>query len=373
MKKLDINLENQSYTIEIGSGLLKEAGTHLRPFIKRNICPVVTDETVYALHGQTLSDALKEVDIHPEFIVLKQGEGTKSFDNLQKVLDRLFDLKIERQDTLIAFGGGVIGDLAGFAASVFRRGIPFIQIPTTLLAQVDSSVGGKTGINVSYGKNLVGTFYQPVYVLTDVDILKTLPKREFLAGYAEVVKYGLLGNKDFFQWLDKNLELLLEADNQVQSQAILQCCQDKATIVQKDTFESGCRALLNLGHTFGHALEAATGYGSKLLHGEGVSVGIVLAFKLSHKMGLCEQEDVERVIEHFKRSGMRAFLSEISSDLPATSEIIRLMYQDKKVSSGTIKFILTRGIGEAFISDAVDMQVVQELLDEERELLTHLQ
>lgn len=367
MRRVSIDLKEKSYAIEIGSGLLQQAGVRLKPFIKREICPVVTDQNVYDLHADTLATALQNAGIRPEFIVLEPGEATKNFSNLQNILDALFNLKIERKDTLIAFGGGVIGDLAGFAASIFRRGIPFIQIPTTLLAQVDSSVGGKTGINVAYGKNLVGSFYQPIHVLTDVNVLKTLPKRELLAGYAEVVKYGLLGNTAFFSWLEQYAVDVLAGDAEKQADTIAQCCENKADIVQKDTFESGCRALLNLGHTFGHALEAATGYDSaRLLHGEGVSIGCVLAFKLSHQMGLCTQDDVDRVITHFQRVGLKTYLSEISDILPTTEALINLMYQDKKVTSGIINFILTRGIGQAFISGDVDMAAVQSLLEKER-------
>lgn len=366
MKKLAVTLSNHVYDIHVGSGILEEAGTLIKPFLKRNICPVVTDENVYNLYGKKLVDIFSKSSLEARMIVLPVGETTKNFSNLQKILDALFEMGIERSDSVIAFGGGVVGDITGFAASIFRRGISFIQIPTTLLAQVDSAVGGKTGINVSHGKNLVGTFHQPDFVLSDVDVLRTLPPREFLAGYAEVVKYGLLENSDFFNWLDNNLTSILSGDQNLHTQAVLACCADKAAIVEQDTFEAGKRALLNLGHTFGHALEAATGYSSKLLHGEGVSIGIVLAFKLSQKLGFCSQKDVNTVIRHFQQSGMKTFLSEIESHLPDTKILVDLMYQDKKVSDGKIKFILTKGIGQAFSCNTVDMQIVFDLLQEER-------
>ena len=263
---------------------------------------------------------------------------------------------------MIAFGGGVIGDLAGFAAAILRRGIGFIQIPTSLLAQVDSSVGGKTGINSPVGKNLVGAFHQPELVLADIDALETLPGREFLAGYAEVAKYGLLGDAAFFGWLEEAGAALKRGDKAALIEAVAHSCQMKADIVARDEFEHGDRALLNLGHTFGHALEAATGYSDRLLHGEGVSIGIGLAFDLSARLGQCSQETPSRVRAHFADMGMKRSLRDIEGDLPDAAGLVDLMFQDKKVRDGKLTFILARGIGEAFVEKGVDPDLVKPVL-----------
>jgi 3-dehydroquinate synthase len=262
---------------------------------------------------------------------------------------------------VVALGGGVIGDLAGFAAAVLRRGVRFVQVPTTLLAQVDSSVGGKTGINTSHGKNLVGAFHQPSLVLCDIGVLETLPARDFLAGYGEVVKYGLLGDASFFDWLEENGPALV-GDPVLRQQAVRRSVEMKAEIVARDETEEGDRALLNLGHTFCHALEAATGYSDRLLHGEGVAVGCALAFELSQRLGLCSQEAPSRVRAHLRAMGMKVDVADIPGDLPNADGLLALMGQDKKVIDGRLRFVLARGIGEAFVAEDVDPAAVRALL-----------
>ena len=279
-------------------------------------------------------------------------------------MEWLIAQRVERSDIVVAFGGGVIGDLAGFAAAVLRRGVDFIQIPTSLLAQVDSSVGGKTGINSVLGKNLIGAFHQPKLVLADTDVLNTLPPREFISGYGEVVKYGLLGDAGFFDWLEANGPDMAAGSEAGRIHAIRRSCEMKADIVARDEKEHGDRALLNLGHTFGHALEAATGYSARLLHGEGVAIGCALAFELSMRLGLCSQEDPSRVREHLAKMGMKKDVSDIEGELPDADGLIALMGQDKKVSDGKIAFILARGIGEAFVEKQVDMSVVKAVLED---------
>ena len=269
---------------------------------------------------------------------------------------------MERRDIVVALGGGVIGDLVGFAAAVLRRGVRFVQIPTSLLAQVDSSVGGKTGINVRQGKNLIGAFHQPALVLADTDVLATLTERDFLAGYGEVVKYGLLGDAAFFDWLDENGPALKSGDMAARIAAVTKSVQMKADIVARDETEQGDRALLNLGHTFCHALEAATGYSNRLLHGEGVAIGCALAFELSARLGLCSQEEPSRVREHLKRMGMKTDLSDIPGDLPDSEALIELMAQDKKVLDGKLRFILARGIGQAFVTSDVPRDALEDVL-----------
>jgi len=280
----------------------------------------------------------------------------------EETLSQLLDLKIARDDLIVAFGGGVIGDLAGYAAASLRRGVDFIQIPTSLLAQVDSSVGGKTGINAPQGKNLIGAFHQPRLVLADTDVLGTLTAREFIAGYGEVVKYGLLGDEAFFEWLEANGPALAAGDQAARIKAIRRSCEMKADVVARDETEQGDRALLNLGHTFGHALEAATGYSDRLLHGEGVAVGTALAFETSMRLGLCSQESPSRVRAHFRAMGMKTTLADIGGDLPDADGLIGLMGQDKKVKDGKLVFILARAIGDAFVAKDVDTEVVRAVL-----------
>jgi len=272
--------------------------------------------------------------------------------------------KVERGDVVVAFGGGVIGDLAGFAAAIMRRGVRFVQIPTTLLAQVDSSVGGKTGINSPHGKNLVGAFHQPSLVLADTSLLGTLAKRDFLAGYGEVVKYGLLGDSDFFDWLEKDAPAMAADDIDARVRAVTRSCQMKADIVERDETEQGDRALLNLGHTFCHALEAATGFSDRLLHGEGVAIGCALAFELSARLGLCSQESPSRVRAHLRDMGMKVDLADIDGDLPDAESLLSLMGQDKKVVDGKLRFILARDIGDAFITSDVPSEAVLGVLSD---------
>lgn len=359
-----VDLGNQSYRIEIGPGLLSRASEFIAPLLERRKVAIITDETVAQLHLDTLTAGLGLDGIEAVILVLPTGEATKSWENIQKSVEWLLNEKIERDDILIAFGGGVIGDLAGFAAAVLRRGVRLVQIPTTLLAQVDSSVGGKTGINSPHGKNLVGAFHQPQLVLADVSVLDTLPKRDYLAGYAEVAKYGLLGDADFWQWLEQNAADAAAGDLERRIFAIKRSCEMKAEIVARDERERGDRMLLNLGHTFGHALEAATGYSDRLLHGEGVSIGCSLAFDLSQRLGYCAQDTADRVHAHFKAMGMKCGLSDIAGELPDADGLISLMEQDKKIRNGIIGFIMVRGLGEAFVSRDVDMTAVRTMLAE---------
>ena len=364
MQTVTVGLGARSYDIHIGPGLLGRAGQRIGPLLPRPYTAIVTDQTVADLHLDTLSRGLSAAGIEARAIVLPPGEASKSMTQVARVVEDLLDLKIERDDLILAFGGGVIGDLAGFAASILRRGVDFIQVPTTLLAQVDSSVGGKTGVNAPQGKNLIGAFHQPRLVLADVDVLGTLTPREFLAGYGEVAKYGLLGDETFFEWLEANGPALAAGDMDLRTQAVQRCCQMKAEIVARDEKERGDRALLNLGHTFGHALEATTGYSDRLLHGEGVAIGCALAFDVSARLGLCAQEMPSRVRAHLAAMGMKRDLADIPGDLPGAQGLIDLMYQDKKVRRGRLTFIMAHRIGQAFVTREVDLDVVRDVLEQ---------
>jgi 3-dehydroquinate synthase len=357
-----VDLPGRDYDVLIGPGLIAEAGRHVAPLLKRPRVAVLTDETVATLHLDALRTGLASEGIAMEALSLPAGEATKSWGPLEQSVGWLLDQKVERADVVLAFGGGVIGDLAGFAAAILRRGVRFVQIPTTLLAQVDSSVGGKTGINAAQGKNLIGAFHQPSLVLADVDVLGTLTPRDFLAGYGEVVKYGLLGDAIFFEWLEGQGPALAAGDLAARVEAVRRSVQMKADIVARDETEQGDRALLNLGHTFGHALEAATGYSDRLLHGEGVAIGCALAFELSARMGLCSQECPSRVREHLKAMGMKTDLWDIPGDLPNAETLVALMGQDKKVVQGQLRFVLARSIGEAFVTADVPQSAVSEVL-----------
>ncbi|MGA9252960.1 MAG: 3-dehydroquinate synthase [Roseobacter sp.] len=363
-KTVHVDLPGRAYDVLIGTGLIEEAGAQISPLLSRPKVAVITDETVAALHLEELRDGLAASGIKMEALALPAGEATKSWAPLEQSVGWLLDQKIERGDIVIAFGGGVIGDLAGFAAAILRRGVRFVQIPTSLLAQVDSSVGGKTGINAQQGKNLIGAFHQPSLVLADIDVLGTLTARDFLAGYGEVVKYGLLGDAGFFEWLETQGPALAAGDQTARIEAVRRSVQMKADIVVRDETEQGDRALLNLGHTFGHALEAATGYSDRLLHGEGVAIGCALAFELSARMGLCAQESPSRVRAHLKEMGMKTDLSDISGDLPDAQGLLALMGQDKKVVQGELRFILAREIGDAFVTGAVQSDDVLAVLDD---------
>jgi len=357
-----VDLGARSYDVRIGQGLLARAGAEIAPLLRRRRVAVVTDETVGALHLAALREGLG--DIAMTALALPPGEATKGWPEFSRTVEWLLAEKIERRDIVVALGGGVIGDLVGFAAAVLRRGVRFVQIPTSLLAQVDSSVGGKTGINSSHGKNLIGAFHQPSLVLADIGVLDTLPARDFLAGYGEVVKYGLLGDEGFFRWLEAEGLALARGDKALRQGAVTHSVAMKARIVERDETEEGDRALLNLGHTFCHALETATGYSARLLHGEGVAIGCALAFELSARMGLCSQEDPSRVRAHLRAMGMKTDLADIPGDLPDADGLLRLMAQDKKVQDGRLRFILARGIGRAFVADDVDPGLVRALLDD---------
>lgn len=355
--RLEVDLGTRSYDILVGSGLLADAGHHLKTVLQRPRVAIVTDEAVAALHLDTITTALTQCRIGVDTIEVAAGETSKSMATFEHLMDQLLALKIERRDAIVAFGGGVVGDLAGFAAATLRRGVDFIQIPTTLLAQVDSSVGGKTGINSRFGKNLIGAFYQPKLVLADIGVLSTLPERELKAGYAEVLKYGLLGDFSFFEWLEAHGQRLLGGDADLMEQAVLTSCRIKADIVARDEREDDVRALLNLGHTFGHAYEAE-GRGSGLRHGEAVAVGMLRAMDLSHAMGLCPAQDIARVKQHYKAVGLPATRADIGLCDAEPAALLQHMQQDKKVSDGRLTFILVKGIGQAFISQDVPTDAV---------------
>lgn len=348
-RTVPVALGDRSYRVRIGPGLIARAGAEIAPLLARPRVAVLTDERVAALHLPALTRALVAEGIAASALALPAGESTKSWDQLGRAVEWLIAERIERRDIVVALGGGVIGDLAGFAAAILRRGVRFVQIPTTLLAQVDSSVGGKTGINSPQGKNLIGAFHQPSLVLADTGVLATLPGRDFRAGYGEVMKYGLLGDADFFGWLEAHGPGLRD-DPDALLHAVAHSVGMKADIVARDETEQGDRALLNLGHTFGHALEAATGYSGRLLHGEGVAIGCALAFDLSARLGLCAQEEPSRVAAHLAAMGMPARLSDIPGPLPDDAGLIALMGQDKKVVDGRLRLVLARGIGRAFVA-----------------------
>jgi 3-dehydroquinate synthase len=359
--RVAVDLGSRSYEVLIGPGLIDRVGPEVAPLLRRKRVAIVTDSNVAPLHLARLEAAFAAQDIVTVALTLPAGEGTKGWSHLAQVVEWLLEQKVERRDVVVAFGGGVMGDLVGFAAAILRRGVRFVQIPTTLLAQVDSSVGGKTGINTAQGKNLVGAFHQPSLVLADIDVLVSLPARDFLSGYGEVVKYGLLGDAAFFDWLEGAGPTLAQ-DAVARQRAVRRSVEMKAGIVSRDETEEGERALLNLGHTFCHALEKATGYSDRLLHGEGVAVGCALAFELSMRLGLCAQEDPSRVRAHLRAMGMKVDMADIPGDLPGPEVLLGLMGQDKKVVDGKLRFILARGIGQAFVADEVPGDVVLGLL-----------
>lgn len=361
-RSVHVALGERAYDVVIGPDLLAGSGARLAPMLRRPKVAVLTDETVAAHHLEGLRAGLASAGIEMDALALPPGESTKAWPQFSRAVEWLLEQKVERGDIVIAFGGGVIGDLAGFAAAVLRRGVRFVQIPTSLLAQVDSSVGGKTGINAPQGKNLIGAFHQPSLVLADTALLGTLTPRDFLAGYGEVVKYGLLGDAEFFEWLEAQGPALAAGDMAARVEAVTRSVQMKADIVVRDETEQGDRALLNLGHTFCHALEAATGYGDRLLHGEGVAIGCALAFELSARLGLCSQEDPSRVRAHLKAMGMKTDLADIPGELPDAEALLALMGQDKKVVDGQLRFILARGIGQAFVTGGVPQAAVLDVL-----------
>lgn len=357
-----VELGDRAYDVVVGPGLLAEAGQRIRPFLKRARVAIVSDETVWALHGAALTASLEASGIACPAVIVPPGEQTKSFEGLADVSDRLLALELDRGDLIVAFGGGVVGDLAGFAASIYKRGIDFIQIPTTLLAQVDSSVGGKTAIDTPRGKNLIGAFHQPRLVLADLDVLGTLSQREMRAGYAEVIKYGLLGDFAFFEWLEANGRRVLERDIDALAHAVGRSVAMKAEIVAEDEKERGRRALLNLGHTFGHALEAEVGFGDTLKHGEAVGLGMAQAFRFSAAQGLCPRQDAERAETAIAAAGLPVRLSQLAGGPFAADRLIAHMAQDKKASAGTLTFVLARRIGEAFTAKGVDPEPLRRFL-----------
>jgi 3-dehydroquinate synthase len=361
MESIKVALGSRSYDILIQDGLIERADEYLGPLARDGRLLVVSDETVWAALGQRFSTALHGVSVEP--ILVPAGEGSKNWDGLASIIDRLLAHGVERKDHIVAFGGGVIGDLAGFAASIVNRGCHFVQVPTTLLAQVDSSVGGKTAINVAAGKNLVGAFHQPSLVLIDPSLLETLDPRQVRAGYAEIAKYALIEDAGLFDWLEADGAAVIEGDAATRQRAIAAAVAGKARIVEEDEREtSGRRALLNLGHTFGHALEAETGYSDRLLHGEAVALGCVLAFSFSASRGLCSQDDAARVRAHFTSVGLPATLAEVGLD-GMGGRLVRYMIHDKKREGGRTAFILARGIGQAFVDKHVDLAEVADFLD----------
>jgi len=359
-----VGLGTRAYDIVIGPDLLKSAGERLAALAPKANCAIVTDENVARYHLAPLQASLDAAGIRSTAIVVPPGEASKCYAQFERVCDAIIEAKLERRDLIIALGGGVVGDLAGFAAASVRRGMSFVQIPTSLLAQVDSSVGGKTGINSPYGKNLIGAFHQPSLVLADQTCLGTLSEREFRAGYAEVAKYGLINDADFFYWLEANWREVF-AGGAARQKAIATSCMAKAGVVERDEFETGERALLNLGHTFGHAFEKLTHYDStKLVHGEGVAVGMACAFRFSVKRGLCSGQDAGRVEAHLRDVGLPTRIGEIRGDLSADT-ILEAMFQDKKVERGALTFILAQGIGQSFIAKNVSAEDVKAFLRDE--------
>lgn len=363
--RVRVELEERSYDILIGGQLMARAGELLQPFLKQARVFVLSDETVWALHGDSLTAGLKAANVSVHEKVLPAGEGTKNWALLGETLDWLLQTGAGRDDVLIAFGGGVIGDLTGLAASLLKRGMQFVQVPTTLLAQVDSSVGGKTAVNTTHGKNLVGAFYQPRLVLADTDVLATLPERERRAGYAEIIKYGLINDRRFFDWLTEHGDKVLALETTAIAEAVAVSCQSKADIVAQDEREGGVRALLNLGHTFGHALEAENGYRANLLHGEAVGTGMVLALRYSARLGLMSVQDAERGAAVIAKSGLTAEISSLPGGPYQAEALVTAMQQDKKARAGRVPLILAKGLGEAFIYPDADLSDVRAFLTEE--------
>jgi len=361
-----VPLPGRAYDIVIGDRLLEGAGQRFKAMFPGRRFGIVTDDAVGKAQLPRLTASLNAAGLDHATIVLPHGESTKRWEKLGEAVEGLLAAKLERGDLVIALGGGVIGDLAGFAASIARRGMDFIQVPTSLLAQVDSSVGGKTGINSPHGKNLIGAFHQPRLVLADLDALETLPPREFAAGYAEVVKYGLIDDEPFYFWLEENQRAIFAGDRVLRGEMVARCCAAKTRFVLADEKETGIRALLNLGHTFGHALEKATGYSDRLLHGEGVAIGMVLAHGFSARLGLAPSQDTGRIAAHLKSAGLPTPIADIPGQTPTTDVLLDAMAQDKKVVRGALTFILTRGIGQAFIEKNVEADGVRTYVEEMR-------
>ncbi|MCB2075513.1 MAG: 3-dehydroquinate synthase [Novosphingobium sp.] len=367
MAVITVDVAGRPYEVRVAAGLLAELVQHCRGRLRKRSVPIVTDRNVHSAWGDVVEAALRDSGHEPHWRILPPGEATKSWDELSATVNWLLAQEVERGDHILALGGGVIGDLTGFAAAIVKRGCHFIQLPTTLLAQVDSSVGGKTAINTPAGKNLVGAFHQPSLVLADLAVLDTLPERELLAGYAEVVKYGLIGDADFFSWCDTNGPAMLAGDPALREYAVAHSVAHKARIVAEDEREtSGTRALLNLGHTFGHALEAETGFSDRLLHGEAVALGMVLAARFSARVGLLSRSSANHVADHFASVGLPSQLSGLGLACDGQALAAHMLH-DKKMDAGQLPFVLMKGIGEAFIARDVELSEVAKFLDEELE------
>ena len=365
MALIPVDIAGRPYEVRVGAGLLAELVEHCRGRLRKRHVPIVTDANVHRAWGEVVETALRGSGHEPHWRILPAGEATKSWEELAATVNWLLANEVERGDHILALGGGVIGDLTGFAAAIVKRGCHFIQLPTSLLAQVDSSVGGKTAINAPMGKNLVGAFHQPALVLADLATLDTLPERELRAGYAEVVKYGLIGDPDFFAWCDANGAALLAGDASLREYAVAHSVAHKARIVAEDERETtGTRALLNLGHTFGHALEAETGFSDRLLHGEAVALGMVLAARFSARRGLMPRASAEHVARHFSETGLPAELSGLGLDCDGKALAAHMLH-DKKMDAGTLPFVLMKGIGQAFLDRDVALEEVARFLDEQ--------
>ena len=365
IRSIPVALAGRSYEVVVGPGLIDRAGERIAPLLKTKRTAIVTDSNVGEHHGERLSVSLERAGVAVDVITVPAGEESKSFAGLADLSDRLLDLRLDRGDVIVAFGGGVVGDLAGFAAAIYKRGIDFIQVPTSLLAQVDSSVGGKTAIDTPRGKNLIGAFHQPKLVLADLDVLCTLPAREMACGYAEVIKYGMLGDFAFFEWLEKNSAAVLDRDITALAHAVGRSVEMKAEIVAEDETEQGRRALLNLGHTFGHALEAEVGFGEALKHGEAVGLGMVQAFDFSVALGLCPGQDAARVRAAVAAAGLPTRMDQVAGAPFGADRLISHMTQDKKAQSGALTFILARRIWEAFTARGVDADALRRFLIEQ--------
>jgi len=361
-RAVTVGLAGKPYDVVIGPGVLDQAADWIGPLLRRPTVAIVTDEIVGDLHLPRLIGALGAAGIAFQAVVVAPGEETKSFESLADLCDRLLELEIERGDLIIAFGGGVVGDLAGFAASIFKRGVDFVQIPTTLLAQVDSSVGGKTAIDTPRGKNLIGAFHQPRLVLADLALLDTLPDRELRCGYAEVLKYALLGDAVFFEWLEANGAKVLARDRAALDRAVRRSVEMKADIVARDEREDGARALLNLGHTFAHAIEVESGFGEAVKHGEAVGLGCALAFRFSARLGLCPLAQSDRAGRAVATAGLPSRLDDLGGHGFSADALIARMAQDKKARNGRMTFILARAIGEAFVAEGVEPRPLREFL-----------
>lgn len=364
--RIAVALGERSYDILIGAGLIAAAGARIAALAPGAACAIVTDANLARHHLPALHASLDGAGIRHSATVVAPGEGSKSFATYAEVCGAVLDTRAERGDLVVALGGGVVGDLAGFVAATLKRGLRFVQIPTSLLAQVDSSVGGKTGINAPQGKNLVGAFHQPALVLADTACLDTLGPREFRAGYAELVKYGLIDDAPFFDWLDENRAAVFAADGAARLHAVAQSCRSKAAVVARDEHEHGDRALLNLGHTFAHALERLTHYdGARLVHGEAVAIGIALAFRFSAAQGLCPASDAARVAAHLGAAGLPTRIADVPGWTDAADAVLDAMMQDKKVTRGRLALILARGIGRSFVAADVQVGAVKDFLDGE--------